>query len=331
MASGGTDTTCWNNVYSPEWDDFIKHHALQDRSSFSSLLEFQGLNATRDAIIAGLNIHEELVSTLKSSPQDVQIISSYDTAGPLHFGNALVLRQLKAFLNMGCRVRIPLVDAEAVAVRGLTPDQAVRMAEETMIPVLNKAGFEKADIYVRSKVSGIANYMAQLSVAVSKEDQEEIYGHEMDFAKLYSNLYMAADLLRPQLEEGRQHTLVIYGIDEAPHMKVVNQIADKMGLRPISGLFSPLIPGLLNGKKMSKSLATSGANIALNNTPDEAHDKILAYNPVLPEGCMVKRLREYFLMRAIGEKEVCSLQCGSCKQESADAMKTVISHTRQFI
>lgn len=324
-------TNCWNNEFSSNWDEFISRHGLQPRCELSKIISLPELGGIQNAIISGLNITDDLVDNLISKPQKVQIISSYDTAGPIHLGNTLVLRQVKAFLQLGCSVRIPLVDAEAVAVRGLSPADAVKMAEESMIPVIRNAGFENADVYVRSKVPGIVNYMAQLSGAISKKEQEEIYGHELDFPKLYANLYMAADLLRPQLEGHTGHTLVIYGIDEAPHMKVVNQIALKNNLKPVSGLFSPLIPGLVSGKKMSKSLVSAGANISLNQNPSEARDIIMSYFPDSPETCMVLRLREYFLMKALGDEALCSLECQSCKVQSADVMPIFLSQTRKFI
>lgn len=324
-------TTCWNNEFSSHWEDFISRHHLQDRAAISKLADLPQFSNIQNALIAGLNITDELISTLQNNPKNVQIISSFDTAGPIHLGNALVLRQLKAFLRLGCPVRIPLVDAEAVAVRGLSPVDAVKMAEESMIPVIKKAGFEDADVYVRSKVPGIVNYMAQLSGAIRKDEQERIYGHELDFSKLFANLYMAADLLRPQLEGSAAHTLVVYGIDEAPHMNVVNQIAIENNLKPVSGLFSPLIPGLVPGKKMSKSLVGQGANISLNQDPSEARNTLLAYSPDGPETCMILRLREYFLMKAIGCETLCSLECSGCKTRSADAIPVFLAQTREFL
>lgn len=214
-----------------------------------------------------------------------------------------------------------MVDAEAVAVRGLSPKDAVDMAEQSMIPILRELGFDKADIYVRSKVEGIANYMAQLSVAVDKEEQENIYGHEMDFAKLYANLYMAADLLRPQLEGSSARILVVYGIDEAPHMNVVNGIAKRCGLQPVSGIFSPLIQGFVAGKKMAKSMTANGANIALSHMPVEAGLKLASYIvPDDPHACMIQSLRRFFLMRAAPEDQLCTLKCRECKIETVEKL-----------
>ena len=332
MSDTNNITTSWNNFVSADWSKFISDHNLQSLEEIKSIMGTPSLAGLSEAIVAGEHINSELVSILENDPSEVTAISGFDSAGRLHMGNALVLKQISFLKDKGCKVRLALVDSEAVAVRGLTPDQALEIAEKSMFPTLQEIGFEQESIYIRSRVVGISNIMAKLSQGFDLEEMEKLYGHSLSFAEQYSILFMAADLLRPQIEEGTLHTIALYGIDEAPHIKAINRIATNLGMQPIAGLFNPLIPATSPNQKMSKSLDETGVNISLSDTPDFASEQIERYEVLDTQKCMVLGLRRHFLKGAmnLSEEEICTLQCGECKTQSASAMKAVMARKRDL-
>jgi len=310
----------WNNVVQEDLAPFIEFHGLQKTEEVHALLGNSRFAPLAKSIVSALELTNEVIDTLRASPEKVVAISGFDTAGDLHLGNMLALKQLMILGEKGCQVRIPLADLEAIAARGEDVAAAKDRAQSTMIPNLVQLGFKEENVYVRSNVPRILDLMAVVSRGASPDKLEQLYGRKLSGPESFSLMFMAADLLRPQTE-GALHTIAVYGIDEAPHIKAINQIAAEIGFRPITGIFNPLVPSKQNASvKMSKSLQRKGANLSLTSSPDEARDDVAQYDVQTP--CMVKALRRHFLIGTVLRKDAteCDLDCGPCRRESGAAM-----------
>lgn len=310
----------WNNVVQEDLAPFIQFHGLQPTEEIQALLNNEKLRPLAKSAVSGTGITDDVIGFLQNKPSSVVAISGFDTAGDLHFGNLLVLKQLMILGQKGCQVRIPLADLEAIAARGEDSKTSEDRANSTMIPNLIQLGFKAESVYIRSAVPRILDMMAVVSRGTSPDKMEKLYGRALSGPELFSLTFMAADLLRPQTE-GIKHTIAVYGIDEAPHIKAINQIAVDVGLKPIAGLFSPLVPSKQNSLiKMSKSLQKRGANLSLTATVEDARDTVTQYE--VQDPCMVKSLRKHFLIGSVLREDAvdCDRECSACRRESGAAM-----------
>jgi tryptophanyl-tRNA synthetase len=310
----------WNNVVQEDLAPFIEYHKLQTTAEVQELLSDSQFAPLAKSAVSAIELTSEVVDTLRSNPSSVVAISGFDTAGDLHFGNLVVLKQLMILGSKGCQIRIPLADLEAIAARGDEVAASKKRAQSTMLPNLIQLGFKAESVYIRSSISGILDLMALVSRGTSPEKLEQIYGRKLNGPETFSLTFMAADLLRPQTE-GIKHTIAIYGIDEAPHIKAINQIAADIGFDPIVGIFNPLVPSRRNASiKMSKSLQKKDANLSLTSSPEEVRDDVANYD--VQDPCMVKSLRHHFLIGSVLRKDTteCDLECKGCKRESSAAM-----------
>jgi len=245
----------------------LKTYNLQHPNEFVASNLLKGSVVER-AVVAGENIDNSLLDKIKNDPKKVAVFAGFDTAGSLHIGSGLILQQLKHYKSLGCSIKLPLVDHEAISARGSSIEEAKDKAKESCIPVLHQLGFDNSEVYLRSSVPEILDYVSLFSSKIEFEDVENIYGRKVSPGEYIAILIMAADLLRLTKDYS---VLAIYGIDEMPHIKFTNFLAEKCNLPKISGTFSTLIPGLGN-KKMSKSLPKQ--NIFLDDSKEEIKNKL---------------------------------------------------------
>ncbi len=213
------------------------------------------------AVLAGENLDVRLAHLLNNDPEAVDIFAGFDLAGRMYIGNGLILKQLKWYKDRGCTIHIPLVDYEAASARNVEIKKAREIAETSAIPLLEKLGFDKNEVYIRSKIDCILDYVCLFSSNLSFEEPYGIYRRQLTPGEYISALIMAADILR--LSESSERVLTVYGIDEMPHIKFTNYLARKYGIPMVSSTFSKIISGLVS-KKMSKSQPEE--NIFLDDT-----------------------------------------------------------------
>lgn len=208
-------------------------------------------------------------------------------SGKFHLGHKMVAEQMVFYQQLGAKLYITVADVEAYNTRNPDLKELYRVALEEYLTNYVALGLDlkKCDFYfqsARSKDAKKANayYRLQNFLArhVTFNEFQAVYG-EITPGKMVSSLLQASDMLHPQLPEfeGTIPVVVPVGIDQAPHLRLARDMAQRIKLwkfLPLSSTYHVFMPGL-KGEKMSSSDPTS--YIALTDTPEEAAMKIKKY------------------------------------------------------
>ena len=103
-----------------------------------------------------------------------------------------------------------------------------------------------------------------------------VYG-ELTPGKMSSSLLQAADMLHPQLIEGKIPIIVPVGADQDPHLRLARDVSQRIkafNFLQLSSTYHKFLPGLKGGK-MSSSDPQS--YVALTDDPKEAANKVKKY------------------------------------------------------
>jgi len=205
-------------------------------------------------------------------------------SGKFHLGHKMVAEQMIFYQQLGARLYITVADVEAYNTRNSDLKELHRTAIEEYLTNYVALGLDlkKCDFYfqsARSKEAKKANAYYRLANFLARHatfnEFQAVYG-EITPAKMVSSLLQASDMLHPQLPEfeGPIPVVVPVGIDQAPHLRLARDMAQRIKLwkfLPLSSTYHIFMPGL-KGDKMSSSDPLS--YIALTDTPQEAEDKI---------------------------------------------------------
>ncbi len=179
------------------------------------------------------------------------------SAEKIHFGNKMVVENLRYFQDHGAKTYILIADLEAAATRGISLEEAQKRAKEFHIPAYIALGLnpKKTTFYFQSENRKVMNLAYEFATKVTLNEFRAIYG-SADPSRIMAAITQVADILFPQLEQ-RMPGIIPVGIDQDPHIRltrdVVARTKSKYGFFPPSGLYHKFTPSLDGGMKMSKS------------------------------------------------------------------------------
>lgn len=208
-------------------------------------------------------------------------------SGKFHLGHKMVAEQMIFYQQLGARLYITVADVEAYNTRNPDLIELRRVAIEEYLTNYVALGLDlkKCDFYFQSarssdgkKANAYYRLASLLARHVTFNEFQAVYG-EITPGKMASSLLQASDMLHPQLPEfeGAIPVVVPVGIDQAPHLRLARDMAQRIKVwkfLPLSSTYHTFMPGL-KGDKMSSSDPQS--YIALTDTPEEAAMKIKKY------------------------------------------------------
>lgn len=278
-------------------------------------------------------------------------------SGRFHFGHKMVADEIIWFQKMGARTYIAAADIESFLMRGVSLQDAKKIAVEEYLTNYIALGLDPKKVTFWFQSDYVAPYYRladQAANEVTFNEMKAIYG-DLSTNKIISALKQVADILHPQLPEfeGKMPTVVPVGADQDPHIRLTRDIAYRLNaiykMEQPSATFHRFMEGLQGGK-MSSSDPKS--HIALSEDPKSARKKIMSATTGgratleeqkkkggQPDICSVYKFYYYHFVDDDKEmqgifKECTSggIMCGDCKKRCADMMeKFLTGHQKKMV
>lgn len=178
------------------------------------------------------------------------------TGDRIHFGNKLVVENIRYFQEHGAIAYILIADLEAAAARGVSLEEGKKRALDFHIPAYLALGLDpkKTIFYFQSENKDVVHLAYEFAKKITLNEFKAIYG-SADPGRIMSAVTQVGDILYPQLSE-RMPGIIPVGLDQDPHIRLTRDIVDrtkeKKFFRP-SSIYHKYTPSLDGGLKMSKS------------------------------------------------------------------------------
>jgi tryptophanyl-tRNA synthetase len=328
----------WETIDIKDYDELFEKFGLERIKLIPELKK--NVLFRRGIVFAHRDLDKFMAALAKK--EKTSILTGLMPSGPMHLGHKMVVDQCVFWQDLGVKTRVLVADIEARLTRGLSREDAQRIAVDEYLVNWIALGLDpkKSDIYAQSNRS-IPYYdlAATFSGRITLAEMNAIYG-DLSPGKITSSLIQSSDIIHGQLPEydGPHHVLVPVGVDQDPHMRMTRGLAEKEGFIKPSSTYHRFMTGL-DGGKMSSSRPASF--IALNDPPEVAVKKAGAVltggrNTVeeqrklggQPDKCVVFELETYHFMP--DDKELADLRrkcekgeimCGECKQILKERMR----------
>lgn len=207
------------------------------------------------------------------------VLTGFNPSGTLHLGNLFFLKQALFFQKHGADVYIPVSNDETYVFRK-TQDfgKTTKFAGEEVIPSMIALGFDpkKTKIFISTKTAKVYELAVKLSIKTTLSTIKAVFGFtdETNPGQIFYTVVQSAHILLPQLPEfgGPRPTVVPIGIDQDPYMRLVRDMAEKVGMMKPSSTYHKFIPGLQGGKMSGSKPETC---IFMNDEPAAARKKIM--------------------------------------------------------
>ena len=174
----------------------------------------------------------------------------------IHFGNKMVVENIRYFQDHGADTYILVADLEAASTRGISLEEAKKRAMDFHIPAYIALGLnpKKTTFYFQSENKEVMNHAYQFAKKITLNEFEAIYGNA-DPGKIMAAMAQVGDILYPQFDE-RKPGIIPVGIDQDPHVRltrdIVRRFKEKKFFLP-SSIYHKYTPSLDGSMKMSKS------------------------------------------------------------------------------
>lgn len=264
------------------------------------------------------------------------------TGERIHFGNKMVVENIRYFQEQGAKAYILIADLEAAAARGVSLEEGKKRALEFHIPAYIALGLDpkKTVFYFQSENKDVVHLAYEFAKKITLNEFKAIYG-SADPGRIMSAVTQVADILYPQLEE-RMPGIIPVGIDQDPHIRLTRDIVDrtkaKKFFRP-SSIYHKYTPSLDGSLKMSKSRPESCIELPedISKVKKKIKRALTGGRETIevqkklggePEKCMVFEMHKQHLVEDDKELqkiyEDCKagkLLCGECKDIACDKIE----------
>lgn len=300
----------------------------------------------RGVAFAGQGL-KDILGVMKSRKPFYVLTGIMPTSERLHFGNKLVIENVRYFQERGARTFVLVADLEAAVTRGVELEDARKRAMDFHIPAYIALGIdpEKTTFYFQSENDSVRNLAYLMSAHVTKNEFEAIYG-STEPGKVFASLTQVGDILYPQSIE-KMPGVIPVGIDQSPHIRFSRDLArrtkGKFGFFLPSALYNKFTPSLDGGFKMSKSVPQH--YVSIPEEPKSAGRKLLnaftgGRNTIeeqkrlggQPEKCVIFELYKQHLVeddkelqKIYGDCRSGKLLCGEDKQHACRLMETFMA------
>jgi tryptophanyl-tRNA synthetase len=299
----------------------------------------------RGVVFAGRDL-KPIADAVRQKKKFYVLSGIMPSAERIHFGNKMVVENIRYFQDHGAKTYMCIADLEAAATRGITIEEAQRRAMEFHIPAYVALGLDpkKTQFYFQSENKKVLHLAYEFAKKVTLNEFRAIYG-VADPSRIMSAVTQVGDILFPQLEEAMPGIIPV-GVDQDPHIRLTRDIVarshGKYGFMAPSSMYHKYTPSLDGDLKMSKSKPESC--IELPETPEMAIKKIKRAKTGgrdteeeqrkkggVPEICMVFELYKQHLIEDDKELKVIYDECTHGKILCGENKARCAEHMKQFL
>lgn len=244
----------WGSVLVEDYEKIIEDFGLQvfDPSLFPNPNRIM----RRGVVFSGRDLN--IISKAIKEKKRFYVLSGImPSAEKIHFGNKMVVENIKYFQEKGADTYILVADLEAAATRGVSLEEAQKRALNFHIPAYIALGMDqkKTTFYFQSQNMDVVHLAYEFAKKITLSEFKAVYG-DADPARIMSALTQSGDILYPQMGE-RMPGIIPVGIDQDPHIRLTRDIArrtkQKYKFFLPSGIYHKYTPSLDGSLKMSKS------------------------------------------------------------------------------
>ncbi len=264
----------WGAELHADYEKIVKQFGLEvfDASAFP-----QPNRLMRRKVVFAARDQKLIADCIKKKKPYYALTGIMPTADKVHFGNKMVVEQLKYFQDHGAKTFILIADLEAATTRGVSLETARKRALDFHIPAYIALGLDpkKTTFYFQSENKDVVHLAYEAAQKITLNEFKAVYG-SADPSRIMAAVTQVGDILFPQLTE-RMPGVIPVGIDQDPHIRLTRDVVARTktthNFFPPAGIYHKFTPSLSGGLKMSKS--QPAGNIDLPEDPLDACKKIL--------------------------------------------------------
>ena len=243
----------WGSSLISDYEKLIKEFGL---NTFSPTQLKNPNRLMRRRIVFASQDIQRIVDCIKKKMKYYALTGIMPTSNKIHFGNKMVIDNIKYFQEHNAKTYVLVADLESAAARGVTIKEARKRAMDFHIPAYIALGLnpKKTKFYFQSDNLKVLRIAYEASKKFTYNEFRAAYGVP-DPGKIMSSLTQTGDMLFPQ-EEERMPGVIPVGIDQAVHIRICRDYIRKTkskGYFPISSIYNKFTPSLNGTIKMSKS------------------------------------------------------------------------------
>jgi len=210
----------------------------------------------RGVVFAGRDL-KQIADAIKSKKRYYVLSGLMPSAEKVHFGNKMVIENIRYFQDHGADTYVLVADLESAATRGISLEEARKRALDFHIPAYIALGLDpkKTIFYFQSENLKVTHLAYEFAKKITLSEFEAVYG-KADPSKIMASMTQAGDMLFPQLDE-RMPGIIPVGIDQDPHIRIARDIIrrtkTKYNFFLLSSMYHKFTPSLDGSLKMSKS------------------------------------------------------------------------------
>jgi tryptophanyl-tRNA synthetase len=244
----------WGSELAEDYGKIIKSFGLEVFNS--SVFPNPNRIMRRGTVFAGRDL-KRIADCIANKKPFYALTGIMPTGDKIHFGNKMVVENLRYFQEHGAQTYILIADLEAASTRGVTLEQAKERAMEFHIPAYIALGLDpkKTIFYFQSENKNVMHMAYEFAKRITLNEFKAIYG-SADPGRIMGAVTQVGDVLYPQLQRTMPGIIPV-GIDQDPHIRlardIVARVKSKYGFIPVSSIYHKFTPSLDGAIKMSKS------------------------------------------------------------------------------
>jgi len=249
----------WGKELIQDYSRLIKEFGMQEFDN--NIFPEPNLQMRRGINFGGQDL-EAIAKCIKDNKPFYVLSGIMPSSEKIHLGTETVIQNIRYFQDHGAKTFVLIADVESQATRGVSLEEGKRRAMEFHIPAYIALGLdiEKTTFYLQSENKEVSNLAAICSQKITENEFRAIYG-SVHPAKVVSAFTQMGDILFPQLKE-RMPGIIPVGIDQAPHIRMVRDVARRLkqeyGFFLPSAIYNKYTSALDGSFKMSKSAEAIG-------------------------------------------------------------------------
>jgi len=244
----------WGSELEEDYEKIVKSFGLEVFDS--SIFPEPNRIMRRGTVFAGRDL-QIIADCIKKKKPFYALTGIMPTGDKIHFGNKMVVENLKYFQDHGAETYILIADLEAASTRGVTLEQARQRAMDFHVPAYIALGLDpkKTIFYFQSENKDVMNMAYEFAKKITLNEFKAIYG-DADPGRIMAAVTQVGDVLYPQFKKNMPGIIPV-GIDQDPHIRlardVVARVKSKYSFVPVSSIYHKFTPSLDGAIKMSKS------------------------------------------------------------------------------
>ena len=243
----------WGSILIEDYERLIKEFGLEAFSH--SILPNPNRIMRRHIVFAGQDLNI-IAKCIKEKKPYYALTGIMPSADKIHFGNKMVVENMRYFQDHGADAYILVADLESAAARGVSIEEARERALNFHIPAYIALGIDpnKVKFYFQSENLEVIKIAYEASKKITMNEFRAAYGSE-EPGRIMSALTQLGDMLFPQSKE-RMPGIIPVGIDQAVHTRLCRDYIRKVRTKKyflISSIYHKFTPSLSGEFKMSKS------------------------------------------------------------------------------